>query len=116
MLEESALAISQFEFSNISTATDKYDNNGVRYEFHHTGLIYKVLVWSEQPDLAPKEENHWAMLSGLQAEELTPFAKHAVASLAKDKGWRPQNSIRGKVIGLAKHKDRLLVCEDLNDE
>ena len=31
-------------------------------------------------------------------------------------GWRPQNSIRGKVIGLAKHKNRLLVCEVLNDE
>ena len=47
---------------------------------------------------------------------MTPFAKDAVVSLAKDKGWRPQTSIRGKVIGLAKHKDRLLVCEVLNDQ
>ncbi len=116
LLEESALAISQFEFSGISTATDKYDNNGVPYEFHHTGLIYKVLGWSQQLDLLPEEENRWAILSSLQTEELTPFAKHAVVSLTKDKGWRPQNSIRGKVIGLAKDKDRLLVCEVLNDD
>lgn len=116
LLEESALAISQFEFLNVSTAINKYDDNGIPYEFHHTGLIYKVLNWAQQSDLIPEEENRWAMLSTLQIEELTPFAKDAVVSLAKDKGWRPQNSIRGKVIGLAKHKDRLLVCEVLNDQ
>ena len=116
LLEESALAINQFEFSNIATAIGKYDDRSVPYEFHHTGLIYKVMSWSERSDLMPEEENRWAMLSSLQTEELTPFARHAVVALAPGKGWRPQNSIRGKIIGLAKHKTRLLVCEVLNDE
>jgi ADP-ribose pyrophosphatase YjhB (NUDIX family) len=116
LLEESALAINQFEFSNIATAIGKYDDRSVPYEFHHTGLIYKVMSWSERSDLVPEEENRWAMLSSLQTEELTPFASHALVALAPGKGWRPQNSIRGKVIGLAKHKTRLLVCEVLNDE
>lgn len=116
LLEESALAISRFEFLNVSTAINKCDDKGVLYEFHHTGLIYKVLNWSDRSDLMPEEENRWATLSTLQIEELTPFAKDAVVFLAKDKGWRPQNSIRGKVIGLAKHKGRLLVCEVLNDQ
>ena len=101
LLEESALAISQFEFSSVSTATDKYDNNGVPYEFHHTGLIYKVLSWSGRPDLIPEEENDWVILTSLKIEELTPFAKHAVASLPKNKEWRPQNSIRGKGIAIS---------------
>lgn len=39
-----------------------------------------------------------------------------VSNLPKNKGWRPQNTIRGKVIGVAKHKNRLLVCEVLDDE
>lgn len=116
LLEESALAINQLEFSSVATAIDKYDNDRVPYEFHHTGLIYKVISWSERSDLVPEEENRWSMLSNLRLEELTPFAKHAVAFLPKNTGWRPQNSIRGKVIGLAKHKNRLLVCEVLNDD
>jgi ADP-ribose pyrophosphatase YjhB (NUDIX family) len=30
--------------------------------------------------------------------------------------WRPMESIRPKVIGIAKQEDRLLVCEVLNDQ
>ncbi|MBA3662571.1 MAG: NUDIX domain-containing protein [Gammaproteobacteria bacterium] len=30
--------------------------------------------------------------------------------------WRPINTIRPKVIGIAKQEDRLLVCEVLNDQ
>ena len=30
--------------------------------------------------------------------------------------WRPSNTIRAKVIGIAKQEDRLLVCEVLNDQ
>ena len=33
-----------------------------------------------------------------------------------NKTWRLNNTIRGKVIGLAKHENRLLVCEVLNDD
>ncbi|MFI5342892.1 MAG: NUDIX hydrolase [Chlamydiales bacterium] len=49
-------------------------------------------------------------------EELTPFAYNAISSLPKDQVWRPKNKIRGKAIGLAKHENRLLVCEVLNDD
>lgn len=83
LLEESTLAIDHFEFLNTATATDTYDNNGVIYEFHLTGFIYKVLTWSKLPDLVPEEENRWALLSNLQTEELTPFAKAALVSLKK---------------------------------
>jgi len=34
----------------------------------------------------------------------------------KEKTWRPYSNIRGKVIGIAMHENRLLVCEVLDDE
>lgn len=85
LLEESALAIHQIEFSSISTATGKYENHGVPYDFHHIGIIYTVLEWSEKRDLVPEEENCWAMLSTLKIDELTPFAKHALVSLHENR-------------------------------
>ena len=116
LLEESSLAINQFDLSSIATSTGKYASDKGPYEFHHIGFIYKVFTWSEQPDLIPEEENHWASLNNLNLDELTPFTKHAVNSLPKNQGWRPQKSIRGKVIGLAKHENQLLVFEVLDDE
>jgi mutator protein MutT len=116
LLEESALSIIQFEFANTATAVGSYEDRGASYRFHHVGMIYKVTDWTQRSDLVPEEENRWAQLKGLHADELTPFAKQAVAHLPKDHGWRPQNSIRGKAIGLAKHESRLLVCEVLNDQ
>ena len=116
LLEESALSISRLELTTTATAVCSYEDSGVPYRFHHVGMIYKVTDWIQRPDLVPEEENLWAQLSDLLSDELTPFAKQAVALLPKDHGWRPQNSIRGKVIGLAKYEDRLLVCEVLNDE
>jgi ADP-ribose pyrophosphatase YjhB (NUDIX family) len=79
-------------------------------------MIYKVTDWTQRADLTSEEENRWAALSDLHSNALTPFAKQAVAHLPKDHGWRPQNSIRGKAIALAKLKDKLLVCEVLNDQ
>ena len=116
LLEESALSITRFEFATTGTALGSYEDRGTPYRFHHVGMIYKVIDWAQESNLAPEEENCWFKLSDLHSDELTPLAKHAVASLPKDRGWRPQNSIRGKAIGLAKHKDRLLVCEVLDDE
>lgn len=80
LLEESALSISQLEFLSVSTATGNYDNEGVPYGFHHIGLLYKVMHWSERSDLVPEEENRWALLVSLKPEELTPFARHVVVS------------------------------------
>lgn len=116
LLEESALSIARFEFAITSTAVGNYEDQGVPYRFHHMGMIYKVTEWTQRSDLEPEEENRWVTLSDLHSNELTPLAKQGVAYLPKDHGWRPQNSIRGKAIGLAKHKDRLLVCEVLNDQ
>jgi mutator protein MutT len=109
LLEESALSIAQLELSNIATAVGRYENQNVSYEFHHVGIIYNITSWTERSDLVPEEENRWMELNGLNLEELTPFAKHVVSNLPKNKGWRPQNTIRGKVIGVAKHKNRLLI-------
>jgi ADP-ribose pyrophosphatase YjhB (NUDIX family) len=116
LLEESALSIIRFEFATTATAVGSYEDHGAPYRFHHIGMIYKVTDWTQKSDLVPEEENRWAKLSDLHLNELTPLAKQAVTLLPKNHGWRPQNSIRGKVIGLAKHKGRLLVCEVLNDE
>ena len=46
---------------------------------------------------------------------LTPFALHAISDVPTTQTWRPHNKIRGKVIGLAKHENCLLVCEVLDD-
>ncbi len=116
LLEESALSITRFEFATTGTALGSYKDRGIPYQFHHVGMIYKVIDWTQESSLTPEEENRWFKLSDFHSDELTPLAKHALASLPKDRGWRPQNRIRGKAIGLAKHKDRLLVCEVLNDE
>ena len=70
----------------------------------------------KQSNVIPEEENRWTSLNNITHEELTPFARHAVANLPTNKAWRPNNTIRGKVIGLAKHENRLLVCEVLNDD
>src|SRR6188768_1355570 len=68
LLEESALSINQFEFSNVATALCKYEDQGVAYEFHHIGLIYNVLDWCRRLDLVPEDENRWALLNGLKRE------------------------------------------------
>lgn len=36
--------------------------------------------------------------------------------MSQNESWRPSSSIRTKVIGIAKHHDRLLVCEVLDDD
>ncbi|WP_052354928.1 NUDIX domain-containing protein [Candidatus Protochlamydia sp. R18] len=116
LLEESSLEILGLELLNIATATGEYNKNGEPYGFHQIGLIYRVVNWIKQLSVTPEEENRWASLNNITHQELTPFARHAIANLPTNKTWRPNNSIRGKVIGLAKHENRLLVCEVLNDD
>lgn len=115
-MEESCITTPKLEFLSIATSTGKYDNGGVPYGFHQVGLLYKVLGWEKQPGLVPQEENRWVPLASIIENELTPFALHAVSDLPTNETWRPYNRIRGKAIGLARHEDRLLVCEVLNDE
>lgn len=114
--EEAALTADKIELFEITTSTGKYAKDGVPYEFHHVGLIYNVLSWSKRSDLVPEEKSCWVNFYSAVLEELTPFARNAVSRLANTTSWRPTNGIRGKVIGLAKHKNRLLVCEVLNDD
>ncbi len=116
LLEESSIATSKLEFLSITTSTGNYDNNGVPYGFHQVGLLYKVLGWEKQPDLVSQEENRWVPLADIIQKELTPFALHAVSNLPRNETWRPHNRIRGKAIGLARHENRLLVCEVLKDD
>jgi ADP-ribose pyrophosphatase YjhB (NUDIX family) len=116
LLDEAALEAGEVEFSNIATSTGEYDNNGERYGFHQVGLIYDVTDWTEQADLVPQEEKRWVSLKEIAQAELTPFARHAISNHIKEPTWRPSYSIQGKVVGLAKHEGRLLVCEVLNDD
>lgn len=64
----------------------------------------------------PEEAYDWFELASIPKEKLTPFALHAISLLPKNETWRPPNKIRGKVIGLAKNDNKLLVFEVLNDQ
>ncbi len=116
LLEEVALAVEPLGFLHTFTAVSECRNQDELYGFHQVGLIYKVSYWTIIPKLVPQEENRWVHLSEVALGELTPLAKSAISKLPKNKGWRPNKTIRGKAIGLAKHENKLLVCEVLNDE
>lgn len=115
LMEESCIAISSLEFLTIATSTSNYNDNDISYGFHQVGLLYRILDWKQQSGLIPEEENHWFTLTHIPKEILTPFALHAISILPQNETWRPSNKIRGKVIGLAKHNNKLLVCEVLDD-
>lgn len=115
-LEETALIAGDLEFLYTATSTGKHLKDGMPYEFHQVGLIYKVLSLSKAANLVPEEKLRWVHLDEIIQEELTPFAKYAFSKMPKKGSWRPSKSIRGKAITLAKHNNRLLVCEVLNDD
>lgn len=115
LLEESSLIVTQSEFFTITTSTREFYKNDQPYGFHQIGLIYRVLDWTNQPNHIAEEENRWVSLENISLQELTPFARQIVSTLSKRHSWRPNSSIRGKAIGLAKHENRLLVCEVLDD-
>lgn len=76
LLEEAAMAAARLELLSIATSIGKYDNNGVWYQFHHIGIIYKVSNLKVIPDLVPEEEGRWIAFRDIKKNELTPFAKH----------------------------------------
>lgn len=81
LLEESALSVTELELLRVATAVGLYDNQGIPYQFHHVGIIYKIVDWTKRLDLTPEEENRWARLNDLTLDELTPIARAAVVSL-----------------------------------
>ena len=81
LLEETALAASQFELFSIVTFNNEYDNNDGRYAFHHIGIIYKVTGAVPMANLVAEEEMQWISLCDIKQEELTPFAKHVTKEL-----------------------------------
>lgn len=76
LLEETALAAAQLELLSIATAICEYNDQGELYQFHHIGIIYKVLRITLLSDLIPEEEGRWVSLKNIKQEELTPFARH----------------------------------------
>lgn len=116
LLEEVALASERLELFSTTSNVCEYVENGISCKFHQTGLIYKVLDWQEQPHLVPEEVQRWVCLHEIVENELTPFAKQTVAELNKRRSWRPNKSIRGKVIAIAEHDGKLLVAEVLDDK
>lgn len=116
LMEESSIEVSKLEFLTIATSTGNYQDNNIPYSFHQVGLLYKILDWKERVDVLPEEENCWFELANIPQKELTPFALQAISILPQNQVWRPPNKIRGKVIGLAKHDNKLLVFEVLDDQ
>ena len=116
LLEEVGTAVERFEFFYHATATGEYEKQNTPYKFHHIGIIYNILDWKTIPEVSPEEESQWVVLNSVIFNELTPFAREAVSYLFKNQSWRPPNTIRGKVIGIAKQNNHILVCEVLNDE
>lgn len=115
LLEEAALKAHHVDFFNITTSTGEYNNNGERYGFHQVGMIYNVTEWHEQTDLNPQEEKRWVLLKDIVQDQLTPFARYAISNHLKTQIWRPTNHLRGKVVGIAKHENKILVSEILDD-
>jgi 8-oxo-dGTP diphosphatase len=77
LMEETALAGDQLELLSIATSTGQYEeNDNEYYQFHHIGIIYKVLRTTPIPHLVPEEVSRWVLLNKVRKEELTPFAKH----------------------------------------
>ncbi len=78
LLEETALATAQLELLSIATTIGEYTNHGELYQYHHIGIIYKVLSITAMPHLVPEEEERWIRLDDINFNELTPFAKHVL--------------------------------------
>lgn len=78
LLEETALAAVQLDLLSIATTIGEYNNHGELYQFHHIGIIYKVVSINLMPDLVPEEEGRWVALKDIKHDELTPFAKHVL--------------------------------------
>jgi 8-oxo-dGTP diphosphatase len=116
LMEESCIKVSKLEFLTIATSTGNYQDNDIPYGFHQVGLLYKILDWEKEIQVFPEEENYWFELANIPHKELTPFALQAISILPQNQVWRPPNRIRGKVIGLAKHDNKLLVFEVLDDQ
>ena len=116
LMEESSIEVSKLEFLTIATSTGNYQDNDIPYSFHQVGLLYKILDWNERVEVLPEEENCWFELANIPQKELTPFALQAISILPQNQVWRPPNKIRGKVMGLAKHNNKLLVFEVLDDQ
>jgi mutator protein MutT len=114
LLEETTLEAIQIELLNIASATGEYTKDNQFYGFHQTGIIYRVLEWTDRPNHIPEEENRWISLMDIDHKKLTPFASQTISALAKT--WRPISKLRGKVIGLATNHGKLLVCEVLDDD
>ena len=77
-LEEAALKIGKFEFFHLNTSNREYDKDGEKVQFHHIGMIYKVIDAVSVEGLIPDEEGRWFVIDTLQQEKLTPFAGDAV--------------------------------------
>ena len=115
-LEEVGIVVERFEFLYHSTATGEFKKQDEPCGFHQIGIIYSILNWRAISEATPEEESRWIALNSVVFDELTPFTKEAISYLLKSQSWRPTSTIRGKVIGIAKQNNRILVCEVLNDE
>lgn len=74
-LEEVTLKVGQVELITVVTSKGRYNENGCLYDFHHIGIIYKVLDSTLEANLIPEDEGRYFLLSEINSNNLTPFAK-----------------------------------------
>lgn len=79
--EETTLIVDKVELLTVTTSTGVYTKDGTPYEFHHVGLIYKVLSWTQGVNMVPEEKLRWVNLHDINLKELTPFAQHVLTHI-----------------------------------
>ncbi len=83
--EETAIIVDSLKFFDVASAVREYVQDGILYHFHHVGLLYQILNWTQASHLIPEEEARWVYLYKSMLGELTPFARHAVTKLTNIK-------------------------------
>jgi ADP-ribose pyrophosphatase YjhB (NUDIX family) len=84
VLEETGLAISEFNLNTAHSCTVDYiDSNRQKISLHHAGIIYQVTSWEEKPVIKQMQYEdslgaQWYCLDALREEALSPFARFVV--------------------------------------
>lgn len=75
LIEETALAGDELTLLKVVTHVGEYEQGNERYQFHHTGIIFKVKKIKDVPNVNPGEETRWVEIEKLLDSELTPIAR-----------------------------------------
>lgn len=83
LIEETGLRAGNLELLIVTTATGSYENKEGPYQFHQIGMIYRILEATPVIDCVPEEVTRWSLLTQVNLDELTPFAKMVLSNQLK---------------------------------